>query len=84
MSGYAVFGDWLAQSVEQCTCYGGEFGHEPGCGYEPLIKITEPAAIAELRAQAQAVATGNDVERIPDAVDLLTLLDEISGGKYRP
>lgn len=44
MSGYAVFGDWLAQCVDQCTCYGGEFGHEPGCGYEPIAKISEVLA----------------------------------------
>lgn len=42
---YAVFGDWLAKCVDQCTCYGGEFGHEPGCGYEPVAKISEIEAV---------------------------------------
>lgn len=32
---------------------------------------------AELRAYAQTVATGNDAERIPGAVDFLDSLDEI-------
>jgi hypothetical protein len=41
VSDYAIFGEWLAKCVDQCTCYGGEFGHEPGCGYEPVAKIAE-------------------------------------------
>lgn len=32
---------------------------------------------AELRAQAEAIATGNDVERIPGAADFLDSLDAI-------
>jgi hypothetical protein len=32
----------------------------------------------ELRAYAEMVATGNDVERIPDAVDLINLIDSLT------
>jgi hypothetical protein len=32
----------------------------------------------EVRAMAEAIATGNDVERIPCAVDLLKLLDSLA------
>ncbi|QRY48120.1 hypothetical protein JVX93_15825 [Mycolicibacterium boenickei] len=44
MSDFAVMGDWLAQTINQCTCYGGEFGHERGCGYEPVAKVEEVKA----------------------------------------
>lgn len=39
-------GDWLAYPVNKCTCYGGDahYGHEPGCGYEPMATIGEVKA----------------------------------------
>lgn len=41
-SSYAVIGEWLVQEADGCTCYGGgPYGHEPGCGYEPVAKISE-------------------------------------------
>lgn len=33
--------------------------------------------LSELRAEAMMVATGNDVERIADAVDLIELIDSL-------
>ncbi|WPH57691.1 hypothetical protein [Mycobacterium phage WXIN] len=44
MSEYSIIGDWLARAVNACTCYGGgdhNYGHEPGCGYEPLARVEE-------------------------------------------
>ena len=34
---------YLCQSVDTCTCgYGGyPYGHEPGCGLEPLIRLDQ-------------------------------------------
>lgn len=48
---YSVINDWLVIAANQCTCgAGGEFGHEPGCGYEPVAKIAEiEAALANVR-----------------------------------
>lgn len=46
---YSVCGEWFVQEANGCTCYGGDahYGHEPGCGYEPLIKMEElKAALA--------------------------------------
>lgn len=34
--------------------------------------------LEELRAEAMAVATGNDVERIASAVDLIDLIDSLT------
>lgn len=48
-TGYSVYGEWFVQEASGCTCYGGDahYGHEPGCGYEPLIKLDElKAALA--------------------------------------
>lgn len=41
-----VMGDCLAYPVNQCTCFGGDahYGHEPGCGYEPMATIGEVKA----------------------------------------
>lgn len=40
---FSIVGDWLVQQVNTCTCWGGDlhYGHEPGCGYEPLVKVEE-------------------------------------------
>lgn len=45
----SVYGDWLVQEANGCTCCGLS-PHEPGCGYEPLVKIEEiKAALTEAR-----------------------------------
>ena len=38
-----IVNGWLVESVNYCTCYGGDapYGHEPGCGYEPLENLQE-------------------------------------------
>jgi hypothetical protein len=41
---------WLVEEVDHCTCgAGNEYGHEPGCGLDPLMPVSELAAeLAEL------------------------------------
>src|SRR5690606_33392747 len=32
----------LVEQVNECTCYGGgPYGHEPGCGVEPVLDLTQ-------------------------------------------
>lgn len=39
---YDINGEWLVQRVDGCTCYGGRpYGHEPGCGWEPIAKVAD-------------------------------------------
>ena len=48
--GVTVFGEWLTYPVNQCTCQGSDahYGHQPGCGYEPMATISEvKAALTE-------------------------------------
>ncbi len=39
----SVYGEWLVQEANGCTCQGTDahYGHQPGCGYEPLLKVAE-------------------------------------------
>lgn len=40
-----IVGDWLAEIVDGCTCHNPTSGpHEPGCGLEPLAKLTAVTA----------------------------------------
>lgn len=32
---------YLCQSVDTCTCGYCPYGHEPGCGLEPLIRLDQ-------------------------------------------
>lgn len=33
---------WIVAEAGGCTCYGGgPYGHEPGCGYEPIVQLTD-------------------------------------------
>lgn len=37
-----IHGGWLIIHVGHCTCYGGgPYGHEPGCGYEPIAQLVD-------------------------------------------
>jgi len=37
---FDIHGDWLVEMTEGCTCAGDtQYGHEPGCGLEPLSKL---------------------------------------------
>lgn len=56
----SLYGEWLVQEVVGCTCYGGDlpYGHEPGCGYEPLVKVEE--------LKAAFKAGGSAVVELPD------------------
>lgn len=38
----AIINHFLVEVANECTCYGGgPYGHEPGCGYEPLVNLAE-------------------------------------------
>lgn len=39
----SVYGEWLVQEANGCTCQGSDahYGHQSGCGYEPLLKVEE-------------------------------------------
>ncbi|MGC5027426.1 hypothetical protein ACLQ3K_21980 [Tsukamurella sp. DT100] len=33
---------WIVAEAGGCTCYGGgPYGHEPGCGWEPIVQLTD-------------------------------------------
>lgn len=37
-----IYNGQLVKPVNHCTCYGGgPYGHEPGCGLEPLTKARQ-------------------------------------------
>ena len=39
---FTLVNGWLVREVNDCTCYGGgPYGHEPGCGYELELDLTE-------------------------------------------
>lgn len=39
----SVYGEWLVQEANGCTCQGSDahYGHQSGCGYEPLLKVED-------------------------------------------
>lgn len=39
--GYFRHGEWIVQATDGCTCHGGTtvYGHEPGCGIEPIARL---------------------------------------------
>lgn len=63
-----VFDDWVAAQVNRCTCSCiTGYGHEPGCGYEPVGKVDEPilklavaarGLLPELRAEVEQLRAG--------------------------
>ncbi len=39
-----VFNDWLVEYVDECTCDTPDqrmYGHRDGCGFEPLVNLTD-------------------------------------------
>lgn len=39
---FAFINGWLAEVTNSCTCYGGgPYGHEPSCGTEPIVNISQ-------------------------------------------
>lgn len=41
---FDIAGDWLVEQTDRCTCGVGTglasvYGHEPGCGYEPVARL---------------------------------------------
>lgn len=41
MSAYGIFYGHLVEFVDEHTCgAGGEMGHEPQCGMEPVVRLT--------------------------------------------
>lgn len=62
MRNYAVVGEYLAQETNGCTCYGGDahYGHESGCGYEPVAKLTEIEAALYAVMQLRKLHYGLD------------------------
>ncbi|MEC4616282.1 hypothetical protein [Tsukamurella tyrosinosolvens] len=51
---------WIVAEAGGCTCYGGgPYGHEPGCGLEPIVKLADVgrtgAALAEAKATIERV-----------------------------
>jgi hypothetical protein len=44
---YSIMNGWLVEFANACTCYGGgPYGHESGCGYEPIAKVEDLLAKA--------------------------------------
>lgn len=49
-AGYSIVNGWLVEEANGCTCGtpGGPYGHEPGCGYEPLTNDPLTVAVYQL------------------------------------
>ena len=59
----SIVNGYLVECANECTCYGGgPYGHEPGCGYEPLVNLAElsgwPVAASEVEG-TQPGCTGD-------------------------
>lgn len=56
---FQIVNGWLAQHVGHHTCgtaQGGHFGaHEPGCGWEPICKVSELPALLAPRSELEAL-----------------------------
>lgn len=62
---FVIVGDMLCEDVGHHTCgAGGEFGHEPYCGLEPLIPLDQLDAVmrAGSRFAARILPTGEHEE----------------------
>lgn len=44
----SVRNGWIVAEAGGCTCYGGgPYGHEPGCGLDPIVKLADLAPTAQ-------------------------------------
>ena len=78
--GVTVLGEWLVQPADQCTCQGpgAHYGHQPGCGYEPLLRLDEVAEA--LRRAGYAVVELPKVET-DQWGDRQVELPDVNGGR---
>lgn len=81
---WSVVGDWVAVSVNQCTCWGGDahYGHQPGCGFEPVGKVDEPImklAVAARELLPELVAEVERLRAAPLFVYHVTYWDPCNG-----
>lgn len=78
-----VFGDWVAAQVNNCTCACiTGYGHEPGCGYEPVGKVDEPIlklAVAARELLPELVAEIERLRAAPLFVYHVTYWDPCNG-----
>lgn len=53
---FVIVGEWLAMECGECTCGTGStsYGHERGCGLEPLVKLADIEALRERTEAAEA------------------------------
>ena len=62
----SIMSGWLVYDVGEHTCggYGPEssYAHEPGCGFEPMIPVSELPALLAAAAERDALAA--KVERV--------------------
>lgn len=64
---YSIVNGYLVETANGCTCHGGgPYGHEPGCGMEPVALLSDLLDIHAVRYQPLAALAG-EVEAINQA-----------------
>lgn len=56
---YAIMHGLLVRAIDGCNCAAGgtpesSYLHEPGCGYEPVVKVEQLDAVGEVLQAARA------------------------------
>ena len=68
---YSIINGWLVEYAGQCTCAGGGvYGHENGCGYEPIALVEDilkptPTPDVDVLAEVRALLP-TDTKRADD------------------
>lgn len=85
---YAIMAGHLVEAVGECTCGLTEFGHLPGCGYEPVITLAELAYLLQHHREDWCVFFGgsnpdnaNSAEMRDDEADARAHLKYLGGGE---
>lgn len=61
---FHIYGEYLMQQVDGCTCAPFEGAHEPYCGFEPALELTKLPALFEAITAAQVGKIAEDLERV--------------------
>lgn len=81
---FVIVGDMLCEDVGYHTCgAGGEFGHEPGCGLEPLIPLDDLDAMMRAGSRFAARILSGPYSPEDRARDLVRV-ELWTGDRYEP
>lgn len=66
---------WICEVAEGCTCYGGgPYGHEPGCGLDAIMDISE--ALAEYDREKDAEIARLE-KKLDAAIKVLNVVENV-------